>query len=455
MAEKVHQEKLQGVQTRLTYGESSHRNSQTQFSESESCDRKKRLKKRKQSPTTASRGTCSSQTTSAFSRLRHERDKPTRRRSPVSATVFTRLGPRDKDVFTRFGERKRSIHSRLGPDVAPRHMHASRKRNTSRSAENPSRRRKDARELIQSYITCSSERQQEIEQEWDAADRASRRPHTRNEERYHLENDHDMADTGSLRSIGQTMKMIYPNLGCARKLISLRQGFRILSIHRELLVTKEVHKRPCGNPSYQAKGGEPTEAFMEIFKAESMHVSGAPKCMRILGFIHGITNPDLIQKLNDNIPKSVDEMMSITTAFLRGEVVAANQSKKKVPPTWKHHETSHRPNFDKRLDFKSQHISIRRKDHFTPLMKTPKEILAMETVKFKAPPPMTGLAENRNKNKFCEFHGDKGHSTDECIHLRKHIEEVVKSEQLSHFVKEIKQGGKRGEQKNRKERGSS
>ncbi|GKG13605.1 hypothetical protein Tco_0350565 [Tanacetum coccineum] len=59
---------------------------------------------------------------------------------------------------------------------------------------------------------------------------------------------------------------------------------------------------------------------------------------------------------------------------------------------------------------------------------------------------MTRPAENRNKNKFYEFHGDKGHNKNECIHLRKQIEEVVKSGQLSHLVKEIKQGGKRGEQ---------
>nr|GEV66209.1 hypothetical protein [Tanacetum cinerariifolium] len=70
----------------------------------------------------------------------------------------------------------------------------------------------------------------------------------------------------------------------------------------------------------------------------------------------------------------------------------------------------------------------------------------METVKFKAPPPMTGLAESQNKNKFCKFHGDKGHSTNACIHLRRQIEEAVKSRQLSHLVKEIKQGGRRGEQ---------
>ncbi|GJZ97989.1 hypothetical protein Tco_0670442 [Tanacetum coccineum] len=70
----------------------------------------------------------------------------------------------------------------------------------------------------------------------------------------------------------------------------------------------------------------------------------------------------------------------------------------------------------------------------------------MDTVKFKAPPPMTGPVENRNKNKFYKFHGDKGHNTDECIHIRRQIEEAVKSGQPSHLVKEIKQGGKRGEQ---------
>ncbi|GJR47768.1 RNA-directed DNA polymerase, eukaryota, reverse transcriptase zinc-binding domain protein [Tanacetum coccineum] len=122
---------------------------------------------------------------SSFSWL-HNRDH-----MKLSWNDWLMLGLRDKDVFTRLGERKRSVHSRLGLDVAPRHRHASRKRSTSRLAENPSRRRKDARELIRSYATCSSERQQEIEEEWDAGDRASRRSRTWNEELYHSENDHD------------------------------------------------------------------------------------------------------------------------------------------------------------------------------------------------------------------------------------------------------------------------
>ncbi|GJW33019.1 putative reverse transcriptase domain-containing protein [Tanacetum coccineum] len=250
-----------------------------------------------------------------------------------------------------------------------------------------------------------------------------------------------MADTGSLRSIGQAMKMIYPNLGCVRKLIRLRQGFEILKSPKGPKYIKD----PVEIHHIKQKEGEPMKSFMERFKAESKHVSGAPECIRISGFMHGITNPNLINKLNDNILKSVDKMMSVTTAFLMGEVATANQSKKKVPLAWKHHETSHIPNFDKRPDFKSQHKSSRQQDCFTPLTKTPKEILAMETVKFKAPLPMTGPAENRNKNKFSDFHGDKGHITDECIHHRKQIEEAGKLGQLSQLNKEIKQGGKSGE----------
>ncbi|GJX51256.1 hypothetical protein Tco_0278101 [Tanacetum coccineum] len=58
---------------------------------------------------------------------------------------------------------------------------------------------------------------------------------------------------------------------------------------------------------------------------------------------------------------------------------------------------------------------------------------------------MSGPGEGQNKNKFCEFYGDKGHSTDECIHLRKQIKEAVNSGQMSHLIKERKQGGNKGE----------
>nr|GEX61235.1 reverse transcriptase domain-containing protein [Tanacetum cinerariifolium] len=77
------------------------------------------------------------------------------------------------------------------------------------------------------------------------------------------------------------------------------------------------------------------------FKVERRDVKGAPEIMRISGFMHGITNPELIKRLYDKIPKSVDEMMRITTYFLRGEVAAGNQEKKKSLPPWKQQEAEY------------------------------------------------------------------------------------------------------------------
>ncbi|GKC94831.1 reverse transcriptase domain-containing protein [Tanacetum coccineum] len=70
--------------------------------------------------------------------------------------------------------------------------------------------------------------------------------------------------------------------------------------------------------------GESTEDFVRRYKLESRDVKGVLECMRISGFVHGITNPELIKRLHDKIPKTVNEMMRVATSFLRGEVAASN-----------------------------------------------------------------------------------------------------------------------------------
>ncbi|GKA67242.1 hypothetical protein Tco_0767050 [Tanacetum coccineum] len=141
---------------------------------------------------------------------------------------------------------------------------------------------------------------------------------------------------------------------------------------------------------------------MRRYKLECRDVKGAPECMKISGFMHGITNPELIKRLHDKIPKSVDEMMT--------------------------------------------------HDRFTLLTKTPKEILALEKGKFKPPPPMTTSVEKRNASKFCEFHGEEGHTTDECMHLKRQIEEMLKAGKLSHLIKELKQNSGKDQAKAAKKR---
>nr|GEV53061.1 reverse transcriptase domain-containing protein [Tanacetum cinerariifolium] len=92
------------------------------------------------------------------------------------------------------------------------------------------------------------------------------------------------------------------------------------------LQQKKCIKDPVEIHHIKQREKESTEDFVQRFKTKSRHVKGAQEWKRISRFMHGITNPELTKHLHDNIPKSVDEMMRVTTAFLRGEVAASNQN---------------------------------------------------------------------------------------------------------------------------------
>nr|GEU48353.1 reverse transcriptase domain-containing protein [Tanacetum cinerariifolium] len=94
--------------------------------------------------------------------------------------------------------------------------------------------------------------------------------------------------------------------------------------------------------------------------------------------MHGVNNPELTKRLNKHVPKTMEEMMITTIAFIRGEAVAAS---KKI---FTHHG-KHRTNQSEKL----------RKG---------------------------------------------GHSTNECMQLKKQIKELVRAGKLSHLIKEIKHG---------------
>ncbi|GJX99905.1 reverse transcriptase domain-containing protein [Tanacetum coccineum] len=203
------------------------------------------------------------------------------------------------------------------------------------------------------------------------------------------------------------------------------------------LQQKKCVKDPVEIHHIKQMEGESMEDFVWRFKIECRDVKGASEVMRISGFMYGITNPKLIKRLHDKILKFVDEMWRITTAFLKGEVTAGNQERNKTFLSWKQQDARYRQNF-KKGGFKNQQRQEKRHDRFALFTKTPKEILALDKGKFKPPPLMKTLVEKRNARKLCEFHGEVGHTTDECMHLKRQIEEMLKAGKLSYLIKELK-----------------
>ncbi|GJT76488.1 reverse transcriptase domain-containing protein [Tanacetum coccineum] len=131
---------------------------------------------------------------------------------------------------------------------------------------------------------------------------------------------------------------------------------------KNYLQQKKCIRDPIVLHNIKQRDGESTEDFIQRYKSESGNVKGAPECMRISGFVHGITNPELIKRFHEKIPKTVDEMMQVATSFLQGQEAASNQERKKAPPAWKHQEGGHRQNFKKGGGFRSQHKQEKRPD---------------------------------------------------------------------------------------------
>lgn len=51
---------------------------------------------------------------------------------------------------------------------------------------------------------------------------------------------------------------------------------------------------------------------------------------------------------------------------------------------------------------------------------------------------MKAPEHTRNMDKYCDYHKDKGHSTDECSHLKKLIEKIIRARELNQFMKDLR-----------------
>ena len=53
----------------------------------------------------------------------------------------------------------------------------------------------------------------------------------------------------------------------------------------------------------------------------------------------------------------------------------------------------------------------------------------------KWPEKMKGDPNKRNRNKYCRFHRDHGHDTDECFDLKQQIENLIRQGKLRGFLR--------------------
>ncbi|KAJ0939103.1 putative retrotransposon gag domain-containing protein [Helianthus annuus] len=136
---------------------------------------------------------------------------------------------------------------------------------------------------------------------------------------------------------------------------------------------------------------ESLRAFIERYKKEGLTYVGADEKMRVAGFMNAITSKYLTRDFNKSLPKTLEEALERAEAHIRGEEAVDIKEQRKRGSGWRSSSPARkRGNFnsyDRRPKgsdprrVEGRNPSSRDKNmSFTPLTKTPQEILATEEV---------------------------------------------------------------------------
>ncbi|GJW55825.1 reverse transcriptase domain-containing protein [Tanacetum coccineum] len=174
---------------------------------------------------------------------------------------------------------------------------------------------------------------------------------------------------------------------------------------------------------------------------DTLQILGLHEEQRISGFVHGLRTRSLVEPLSTDLPSTYKGLIEKTYIWVEEREVATNGVSNDRRDGY---ERSKKSSWDNNKGQKNR-------DRFSPyrgpshgllpsLSKSPKENLVMEKAarSFEPPPNMFGSKRSRDTSKYCHFHKDYRHETNDCRHLRTQIHEAVNLGQLSHLVKGIK-----------------
>ncbi|GKC14751.1 reverse transcriptase domain-containing protein [Tanacetum coccineum] len=205
---------------------------------------------------------------------------------------------------------------------------------------------------------------------------------------------------------------------------------------------KKFTKTHLAVHNIKQREGESTRDFATRYTDDTLQILGLHEDQLISGFVHGLRTRNLVEFLSIDLPSTYKGLMEKTCTWIEAREVTTNGTLNDRRESF---ERSKKTSWDNNKGQKSRDrlSPYRGPNHrlLSKLSKSPREILATEKVtkSFEQPPRMFGNKRSRDMTKYCHFHKDHRHNTNDCRQLRNQIKEAVKLGQLSHLVKGIKQ----------------
>ncbi|GFZ12957.1 hypothetical protein Acr_23g0013420 [Actinidia rufa] len=170
----------------------------------------------------------------------------------------------------------------------------------------------------------------------------------------------------------------------------------------------------------------------------------------IMAMMEGLRPSPLFDSLFKNVPETLSTLQSKADKYIAAEELdeakrrrrGKDDHKRKEPDTRRtdyREETRYkRPDLDpKRSSNRRPRPPPRRPEFILPPLNAPvaqvlSEIKHKEFVKW--PGKIKTDRQKRNRNKYCEFHWDHGHNTEDCFQLKEQIADLIKRGYLRKYV---------------------
>ncbi|GFZ16906.1 hypothetical protein Acr_26g0001760 [Actinidia rufa] len=198
------------------------------------------------------------------------------------------------------------------------------------------------------------------------------------------------------------------------------------------------------------KETESLKDFVKQFNQAILEVEDPSDKVIIMAMMEGLRPDPLFDSLSKNVPETLSALQSKADKYIAAEELSEakrrrrgkDDHKRKEPDTRQNdyrEETRYkRPDRDpKRSNNRRPRTPPRRLEFILPPLNAPvaqvlSKIKHEEFVKW--PEKIKTDPRKRNRSKYCEFHRDHGHNTEDCFQLKEQIADLIKRGYLRKYV---------------------
>ncbi|XP_050281620.1 uncharacterized protein LOC126722505 [Quercus robur] len=165
--------------------------------------------------------------------------------------------------------------------------------------------------------------------------------------------------------------------------------------------------------------------------------------VQLTTFKVGLRSKDLVASFTKNPPKTMAEMLLKAQKYMNVEDALATIKDVEKPGDKTKKEDESRGQKRERPNHRNNDKNRKKDDkgprtvRFTPLVMPVDKILTQikDEHYLKWPRPLHSSPNVRDKNKYCRFHKDHSHNTEDCRDLKEQIEELIRKGKLQRYVK--------------------